>query len=730
MTISIWRYSHLTLAISSALFITIAAVTGAILALEPINNQLKGYQTVNLATVSVAETIDVLQQNYQEVVNLEVDENNFIATTVITKEGNSETFYVHPKTGEKIGEIIQKKPIFEFATNLHRSLFLKSTGRFLVGFFSFLLFLIAITGIILIAKRQGGFLKIFSKVVKEDFNQYYHVVLGRWFLIPILIITITGVYLSLERFSLLPKDTNAHKESAKSTSAPKLNITDFKIFKNTALSDVQKLEFPFSNDEEDYFFLKLRNKEFAIHQFSGQIISEKQENLVAILSNYSLFLHTGKGSVIWSFILLISCFSILFFMYSGFFMTLQRRKKTKGFINLYTKDEAEFIILYGSETGGVLKFATAFYSALTIENKIVFIDELNNYTTYKKAKHLLVFTATYGDGEAPANANSFLKKLHRVQLHNQINFSVLGFGSTKYPEFCKFATQIQNSLQLHKNFTPILSLFKVNNQSLIDFEEWLLQWKNYYDIPLEIDKKALQISEEKIDFKVIATTNVNVDDTFLITLKPTEKIKFSSGDLLKITPNGEDTPRFYSIAKVGKHILLSVKKHQFGLCSNFLKKLAIGAIFEASISQNKSFHFPKKVKEVWLIANGTGIAPFLGIIDTQQHAKIRLFWGGKTKESLKIYKPFIDKALQKGYLNQFETALSQETDKKIYVQDLILQQEKEIANFLENGNVVMICGSLAMQKGVENELQKIAENLLKTSIERLKEKNQILTDCY
>jgi len=118
------------------------------------------------------------------------------------------------------------------------------------------------------------------------------------------------------------------------------------------------------------------------------------------------------------------------------------------------------------------------------------------------------------------------------------------------------------------------------------------------------------------------------------------------------------------------------------------------------------------------------------MIAKNQKVNVSLFWGGRSTVSLEIYKPFIDKALQKGYLSRFKVALSQETHKKFYVQDLIFQQQKEVANFLENGNVVMICGSLAMQKGMEYELQKIAESLLKTSIETLKEKNPILTDCF
>lgn len=729
MTISIWRYSHLTLAISSALFIGIATITGIILAFEPISNQLKLYNQVDLETVSIAETITALQQEYDEIVSFAIDENDFVQASVITKEGKSASFYINPKTGKKIGEIIQKKPIFEFATNLHRSLFLKSTGRFLVGFFSFLLFLIAVTGTILIAKRQGGFTKIFTKIVKEDFNQYYHIVFGRWFLIPLIIITLTGVYLSLEKFSWLPKDKKITESFTLNTNLKKDDITNFEHL-TTSLDDIKKVEFPFSDDAEDYFFVSLDDKEVAIHQFTGQIVHKKQNGLVSLLSNYSLILHTGQGSIVWSLILLFSCFSILFFMFSGFSMTVNRRKNTVPFKNVYDKNEAEFIILLGSETGSTLHFAKSFFNALIHTNKKVYFDELNNYTTYKKAKDIIIFTATYGDGDAPVNANNFLKKVATITPENSLNFSVLGFGSTNYPEFCKFAILVQANLQIHDNFTPLLPLFKVNNQSYSDFNSWLQQWKTQYKIDLQIDKNQIKEPKKKQQFKVTKKSTLNVDDTFLIELKPLQKVKFTSGDLIAIIPKNKKTPRLYSIAKVGKNIVLSVKKHEFGVCSNFLNSLAESDIIKANIQQNEKFHFPKRAKEVILIANGTGIAPYLGMIAQNKKREISLFWGGRTQKSLEIYRPYLNKALQKNLGTSFEAAYSQEHQQKVYVQDLIKNYNHLIADFLKNGNIILICGSLSMQKGIEIELEKICKTHLNQSLQEFKNNNQIKTDCY
>ncbi|WP_199269161.1 PepSY domain-containing protein [Polaribacter sp. L3A8] len=729
MTISIWRYSHLTLAISSALFIIIASVTGIILAFEPISDKLNSFDVVSTNQISIAETIAVLHQKYDEVITIEVDENNFVSANVILEDGKSATFYINPKTGEKIGEIIEKKPIYEFATNLHRSLFLKSTGRIIIGFVSFLLLLISVTGVILIAKRQGGISKFFSKIVKENFNQYYHIIIGRYTLIPIIIITVTGVYLSLEKFSLLPKDTSVHIniEQKKDTLT-----TNFDFFKSTKLDEVKKIEFPFSTDEEDYYYVKLTNKEVAVHQKTGQIISLKKQPLVTFGSYYSLLLHTGKGSILWSIVLLLACFAILFFIFSGFVMTLQRRKKTTIIKNKFHKDEAEYIILVGSETGSTFNFATAFYKALIASEKTVFLSELNQYTSYKKATNLIIFTATYGEGEAPINAKKFISKIENTPQNNTLNFSVVGFGSKEYTQYCKFAILLHANLQLHNKFTPILPVSKINNQSFSDFNQWLEELNSFYKTSLTITAESLLTNNKKEqEFTVINKTPINTDDTFLIQLKPNKKTSFESGDLLSITPKNETRSRLYSIAKIDNTILLSIKKHEFGLCSTYFNSLHTADRMVASIQKNAAFHLSKKAKEVVLIANGTGIAPFLGMINGgKSKTKVHLFWGGRTSESFNIYKNNINTAIENKGLTSFYAAYSQEEKEKIYVQDILEQQATLIANTLKNGNTIMICGSIAMQKGVTKVLEEISKKHLQSSLHKFEENNQIKTDCY
>ena len=728
MTISIWRLSHLTLAISASLFIIIAAITGLILTFEPISNKLKPYSITSNEQISIAQTIDALEKKYNETITIEVDENNFVAASIIDKNGAYKSFYINPKTGEKIGDLLKKSHFYDFITNLHRSLFLKSTGRLLIGFVSFLLFLITITGILLIVKRQGGIRKVFSKTVKENFQQYYHIFFGKIFFIPIVIITLTGVYLSLERFSLLPGTTNNTAKLKSNKSNKTIKFTDFEFFKTTNLEKIKKIEFPFSSSKEDYFNIKTIDNEFEINQFNGQIIGHKKQSLSLLGSHYSLLLHTGAGSILWSIILLLSCLAILFFIFSGFYMTVKRRRNTTSINNNTLKDEAEFIILVGSETGTTIRFATAFKNALIQANKAVFITELNMYSSYKNAKNIIIFTATYGDGDAPANAQNFIKLINLIEPKRNLNYSVIGFGSKQYPAFCEFAILVHASLQIHEKFKPEMPLFKIDDQHLSSFENWKNEWGNLNNIKLEINLTDLLEKDEETSFKITNNSKTNIDNTFLIHLKPTNKVKFTSGDLLAITPKGEEKKRLYSVAKIDNTLVLSVKKHDLGICSNYLHELSKTGVIKGTIQENKKFHFPKKIKDVILIANGTGIAPFLGMIQENKKARIHLFWGGKTKKSLELYNKYIISALENKTLTSFHIAYSQ--DQQTYIQKTLQSETVLVSNTLRRNGAILVCGSLSMQFGVEKVIAEIASQELNLTIEELKNNKQIRTDCY
>ncbi|RRT91445.1 PepSY domain-containing protein [Empedobacter falsenii] len=729
MTLSIWRYAHLSLAILSSAFLVILSITGVILAVDAINEKSPAYKVENFDNITLAQVLPTLREHYFEIIEVKVDHNDFVTIDAMDEDGNSIKSYIDPTTGKKIGEIVPKSDFINWVTALHRSLFLKETGRAIVGVVSFLLMLISISGLILIVKRQQGILNFFTKVNKDSFSQYFHVVTGRWLLIPVLIIALTGTLIFLARLEPLVGQPKEIEHQVKENLQPK-DLKDIEFFKNTKLSSVEKIEFPFiPDDEAEPFIVHLRKKSVSVNQVNGTIISESLNPYSAIVEKFNIDLHTGRTNVIWAAILGIASLNILFFIWSGFVITF-KRTKTKIGKNKYKANEAEIILLVGSENGATVGFASKIQEQFLANGKKSFIAQMNQYEIYPKAKQLIIFTSTYGIGDAPANAKKFEQLITQFPQNQSIEFSVVGFGSRAYSDYCGYAVKVDKWLNDQKWATQLLDLKTVNDKSPEEFTNWVIAYKETTDIPLATTPamyvgKALELK----NVKVISTTKITQEDAaFKVILDVKEK--FKSGDLLAIYPESDHKERLYSVGKVDNKLQLIVKLHEFGLGSQYLYNLVQNSTIKARIVKNKAFRFPKASKVV-MIANGTGIAPFLGMIDeNSKNIETHLYCGFRhDNETTKSYQEFATKQIFTNHLSQFHIAFSREENKQ-YVMDLVNRDAKFFAETLQNGGILMICGALTMQHDVEKVLEQICQEHLNKSFEEFKTNGQFLTDCY
>ncbi|MCM4173674.1 FAD-binding oxidoreductase [Arenibacter sp. TNZ] len=731
MIVSVWRYSHLLFAIISSIFLLIASVTGVILAVEPILNKIEPYSISGADELSLGETLAHINANYEEVLAVSRDRNGFVSITAIV-DGKNDEFYIDPFTGDKVGSLIQKKPLFQFATNLHRSLFLKSTGRFLIGFASFLLILISISGIILIAKRQGGYRQFFAAVVRENFSQYSHVVYARLSLIPLLALALTGVYLSLLRFDIIPDsqvslqvDFDAIREQ------PERDYTEFDLFKNTPLSELRELEYPFSEFVEDYYIIRLKDRELYLNQITGEVLAEKKHPSIHMISSWATVLHTGEGSILWSMVLGLGSLAIPFLTVTGFIVYF-KRPKTK-IKNEYSKNESEYVILVGTEGGTTLHFAQELHKQLLLAGRKSYLGLMNQYTHFKKMEHLIVITATYGQGEAPATGDKLIQLVEKNHQKQKFDFFVVGFGATAYPNFCQFAYETYDALKAARNSTALQEVFTVNDQSFEAFNNWSKAWSEKVGLNLQLEKpKLISKSKPPSTFKVIHKTELPEEDTFLLSLKNLNGSKPISGDLLSVVPADGARERLYSIGKLNTDtLLISIRRHQQGLCSNYLYQLEQDDIISATVVNNRNFHFPKNAKKTIFIATGTGIGPFLGMIQENiQRKEIHLYWGARTNDSFNLYKEYIERAIQDQKLTNFITAYSRNQPEKIYVQHLIQRDKELFLEVLKKKGCIMICGSLAMQKEVLKELQELCNEYLGKDLSHYQNRRQIKMDCY
>ena len=472
-----------------------------------------------------------------------------------------------------------------------------------------------------------------------------------------------------------------------------------------------------------------------VNQFTGEAVSQIDYPLVNLMHDLSFALHTGEGTIIWALVLGLSSLAILFFIYSGMAIFLKRGKVKTD--NPFAADDCEYIVLVGSEQGSTYRYASALHKALLTEGVKSYITELNDYRPFQNMKKMLVLTATYGLGEATSNAKLFQGKVASSPPDQPVKYAVLGFGSTEYPDFCQYAIEVENRLETLATFSPLLPLEKVDNGNRSTFNSWITALSTTCDMALSIDEDVLAGKKPKVNELRVThfESSPNQEDaTFWLEMKASKKAlrDYQSGDLMAIAPVGSDKERLYSMSvdRQKKIVGLSVRRHEHGLCSTYLANLVPGDHLKASLRSNTAFHFPQEAPGVIMIANGTGIAPLLGMINENVNNKpVRLYWGGQNQTSYQLYRSKVEQCVSNQKLKSVHLAYSREGDKQ-YVQDLLNEHIREVIQILEQGHVIMICGGLAMQQGVEAVIEAGLKKWSDQTLSIYKERDQIKADCY
>jgi len=131
-----------------------------------------------------------------------------------------------------------------------------------------------------------------------------------------------------------------------------------------------------------------------------------------------------------------------------------------------------------------------------------------------------------------------------------------------------------------------------------------------------------------------------------------------------------------------------------------------------------------------MISNGTGIAPFLGMISNNvDKVHCQLYAGFRGLSSSVLYEEILNQNLQKEHLATLHFAYSRDGEKQ-YVKDLLSRDKEFVASTLQSGGVIMICGSLAMQKDLIELFELICQDHHQKSVSFYQAHNQILMDCY
>ncbi|MFT3801017.1 MAG: flavodoxin domain-containing protein [Burkholderiaceae bacterium] len=193
------------------------------------------------------------------------------------------------------------------------------------------------------------------------------------------------------------------------------------------------------------------------------------------------------------------------------------------------------------------------------------------------------------------------------------------------------------------------------------------------------------------------------------------------------------SPRFYSIASSPLHdparcsltvavVARPARSGQgsfAGVCSSYLaRQLDDGCRVHAFVRDPQTaFRLPADPRTpIVMIGPGTGLAPFRGFL--QERAAQRaagqaigdamLFFGCRHPDQDYLYRDELEAFARDG-VTELHVAFSRQSDRKVYVQDLLREQRERVWSLLARGGVVYVCGDASrMEPDVRTALTGIA----------------------
>lgn len=730
-----WRKLHSMAGLFAALFLLTLAVTGAILSVSPALERA-GAVVPAVGEVSVAQLAERVVEHYPGAEQIKRSPSGAVIV-YYTHDGSPGADLVNPKTGESMGPY-QPSPFFRWIKDLHRSFFMDDGGRLLVGGIAALLALICVSGAVMLARQVGGW-RFLLGGFKGRGDHRIHSELARFAVIGLLLSALTGTYMSAVRFGVLPEAaSNEPTFPAEVSGGEPVPLGSLTALENTDLNNLRELVLPYPDDPQDVFSLSTHQGSGFIDQSSGQFLKYQARSTNSQAHEWIVRLHTGEGLWWLGLLLGAAALTVPALAVTGTRIWWKRRASHGRLADNADDATADIVILVGSENNSTWGFATELHQKLTRAGRRVHAADMNQLRPeYPQASILLVLTATYGDGGAPASADRFMAKLESFRVTEGLKFAVLGFGDHQFAKFCQFALAVDAALEL-RGLCRLTDVTLVDRKSPVQFAEWgkcladltgLQMTLNYNPAPVPRDQWELV---DRADFgREIQTP------TSIFRFRPSGNMPdFEAGDLIGIFPPGDDAARYYSLASSSDDGVLEicVRKQPGGRCSGYLHGLKPGERIEGFIQHNPGFRPAKGEMPIILIGAGAGIGPLAGFIrknngrENNARHPMYLYWGGRNAQSDFLYQPELGRYLQDQRLTGLSTAFSR-SEESAYVQDKIIEDATNIRQMIEMGAQILVCGGRDMASGVKQVINEILGPLA-LDVERLKREGRYLEDVY
>jgi sulfite reductase (NADPH) flavoprotein alpha-component len=233
-----------------------------------------------------------------------------------------------------------------------------------------------------------------------------------------------------------------------------------------------------------------------------------------------------------------------------------------------------------------------------------------------------------------------------------------------------------------------------------------------------------------------------------------QSVNFTPEEFVKLLRKLQ--PRLYSIASSQRanpeavHLTVAVVKYvshgrkRKGVATTYLaERVGPQDRVPVFVHTAKGFRLPEDGgTPIIMVGPGTGIAPFRAYLQERRAVGATgrnwLFFGEQHEKSDFLYREEFEALKNEGVLTRLDTAFSRDQPQKIYVQNRMLENAREIWNWIEAGAHFFVCGDakhmakdvdVALHTIVEKEGGKTAEHAAQY-VEDLKKAKRYKRDVY
>lgn len=184
------------------------------------------------------------------------------------------------------------------------------------------------------------------------------------------------------------------------------------------------------------------------------------------------------------------------------------------------------------------------------------------------------------------------------------------------------------------------------------------------------------------------------------------------------------------------------RKH--GVCSSFLAdRVAVGDEVRVFVERNEYFKLPHdQATDIIMVGAGTGIAPFRAFVEERAElgasGRNWLLFGNPHFTTDFLYQAEWQQQLKRGGLAKLDVAFSRDQAEKVYVQDRLLENSRDVFGWLENGAQFYVCGDKArLGQAVQTALTQVVQKEAGLSpdeaaayVKNLRKQRRYLEDVY